>query len=147
LRHEVLSEDPDLVQALADLVPTAHKLRVESARLLGITQEGAQRRMVQENVRELYNRIALRAQRIGTTGEALVEILNATLDSKARRGRAAPLGDTSRNLLTGFANALSREEAAQIALTAAQNEMRAATKHRTAVSEACRAFGIQRIAR
>ena len=147
MRHEVLSEDPDLVQALSDLAPIAHQLRVESARFLGITQEGAQRRLVQDNVRDLYNRIALRASRIGISGDALVEILNAKLDGKARRGRTAPAGDTSRNLLTSFANASSREEAAQIALTAEQNEMRAATKHRTAVSEACRAFGIQRIAR
>jgi hypothetical protein len=147
LRHEVLSEDPDLIQAIADLTPIAHKLRLESARLLNTPEDGPQRRMVQENVRDLYHRIALRASRIGTTGEALVEILNATLDSKARRGRVAPAGDTSRNLLTSFANAVSREEAAHTAVTAAQEEVRAATKHRKAVLEACRAFGIQRIAR
>lgn len=146
MRHETLSADPDLEQAIDDLLTVAAELRSQSARFAGEVND-VYRRALQSNIRDLYARIDLRAGRIGTTGAALVEVLNAALDAKARRGRPAPVGDTSRTLMTRLADAVAREEQAHLSLTAAQREVADALKHRLAVTEACKAFGIERLAR
>jgi len=145
MRHETLSGDPDLEQAIEDLLPVAQDLRVSSSRLIGL--EERHRLPVQREVTELYGRIALRAERIGTTAAALVQILNAVLDVKARRGRAVPVGDTSRSLLNAATEAYAREGDAHRAVSAAQAELKAATDHRIAVEQACEAFGLERIQR
>lgn len=144
MRHEIPSRDPDLEQAIDDLLPVARVLRSKSARLIG-EQNEIHRRAITADARDLYARIALRAERIGTTGPALVELLNILIDSQARRGKPAPAGDTSRTLLTRTTEAFAREEAAHAALTDAQAELKAATQHRLTMEHACEAFGVKRI--
>lgn len=146
MRHETLSEDPDLEQAISDLLPIAQSMRVKSSRLLSITVD-RHRISAQSEISEMYSRIAVRAERIGITGAALVEILNAVLDARARSGRAAPTGDTSRTLLNALTLAQAREADAHRMLSAAQIEVRAATEQRVSAEQACEAFGIARIAR
>ncbi len=145
MRHETLSGDPDIEQAITDLLPVAQDLRVSSSRLIGLDER--HREPAQREVAELYGRIALRAARIGTTPAALVEILNAVLDVKARRGRTAPVGETSRTLLNAVTVAIAQEEDAHRTLSAAQTALKQATEHRVAVEQACEAFGLSRIQR
>jgi 2-methylaconitate cis-trans-isomerase PrpF len=137
--------DPDLQQAIADLLPMADKLRREGARLLNEQNDGY-RRAITVNIRDLTSMIALRAERIGTTGPALTEILNAVLDTRARRGRKAPAGDTRRTLMTRYAEAMAQEETAKAAALAAAEAAQAAADHRAAVEAACHQFGVGRLA-
>lgn len=145
MRHETLSGDPDIEQAITDLLSVAQDMRVRSSRLINL--EERHREAAQREVTELYERIALRAARIGTTPAALVEILNAVLDVQARRGRSAPVGETSRTLLNAVTVAIAQEEDAHRALNAAQAAHMQATAHRVAVEQACEAFGLSRIQR
>lgn len=137
-------QDPDLRQAIDDLTPVAEEMRRDSALLLR-EANSVHRASRAGFIRDLYARIALRAERIGMQPGALVEILNAVIDTRARRGRNPPLKDTRRSLLTAATLADARIAAATEGLTAAQTEMEAATKHRAAVEQACRVFGTGRI--
>lgn len=145
--HNIPSDDPDLAQAIEDLAPRAQYLREQSARLLELPQGSPHRRAVQSNIRDTMAAIDLRAQRIGTTGAALVEILNVFIDARARRGRAVPQVDTSRTLLTRLTDAIAQEDAAAQALRQAQTNHEIAIAQRRAVEQACEAFGIPRIVR
>lgn len=146
LRHETFSEDPDLAQAIEDLLPIAHEMRVATSRLLA-EPNAAYRRRGKDQIRELNNRIACRAQRVPIAAPALLTILNAILDTKARRGRPTPARDTSRTLLNTATEAAARVEAAEQAVKAAEDELAAARAHRVTVEEACEGFGIRRIVR
>lgn len=146
MRHETLSEDPDLEQAITDLLPVAQALRVKSSRLLSITVD-RHREAASNEIAEIYSRIEVRAERIGMNGAALVLVLNGVLDSRARRGRDAPTGETSRSLLNALTQAQAREADAHRMLSAAQIEVRSATEQRVAAQQACEAFGIARVTR
>lgn len=146
MRHETLSEDPDLEQAIADLLPVAQELRVKSSRLLSIKVD-RHRDAANSEIAEIYSRIEVRAERIGMNGAALVLILNGVLDARARRGRTAPTGETSRTLLNALTLAQAREADAHRMLSAAQIELRSATEQRVAAQQACEVFGIERVTR
>lgn len=146
MKHETFSDDPDLVQAIEDLLPIAADLRVQSSRLLAMPEDH-HKRAAKGRVRDLYETIALRAVRIGTRPDALLQILQAILDTKARRGRPVPAGDTSRTLLNKLTEAIAREEAARDALIAAEKEATSAINARISIELACDTFGVRRIAR
>jgi hypothetical protein len=146
VRHDRLSEDPDLAQAIEDLLPIAHEMRVATSRLLA-EPNAAYRRRGKDQIRELNNRIVCRALRVPIDAPALLTILNAILDTKARRGRPAPAGETSRTLLNAATEAVARVETAERAVKVAEAELAAARAHRVTVEEACEAFGIRRIVR
>ena len=144
MRFEPISQDPDLAQAIDDFAPRALAVRELSARALKEALGSPYRLQDEATIREHMSVIELRARRMGLTGAALFEVINAAIDAKARRGRPVPARDTSRTLITNVSNAHARLETAREARRVAEVEVNAAEQHLAACEEAAVAWGAKR---
>ena len=135
-------DDPDLKQAIVDLRDTVLELRRRShahARL--DPDEHAIRRAAGSMIAELTGLVALRADRLGMTADALMVIINADINRRARGGRGEPTRSTIRTVMDQVVKARTREVVAHTELTAAQVELRAATAARIAAEQAYARYG------
>ncbi len=143
-RFEPISEDPDLVQAIEDFAPAAMRARDLVARAIALPRGTQAREQLERDIRGELNGLDLRARRIGLTGAALFEVINAAVDMKARRGRPVPARDTSRTLLTNITNAHARVETAREGVKHAAAELAEAEAHLAACEGAAVAWGARR---
>ena len=101
MHHQTIEadRDPDLDQAREDMLPRAARIRELSKRMLEQPEGSRARAGLQGDIQNQMSFIVTRASRLVMSPDALMAILNAELDGKARRGRPAPEHDTSRTLL------------------------------------------------
>lgn len=141
--HDPLpGDDPDLAQAMVDLRDTVLELRRRSHAHTQLgPDEHASRRAAESMIAELTSLVALRADRLGMTADALMVIINADINRRARGGRGEPTRSTIRTVMDQVVKARTREVVAHTELTAAQVELRAATKARVAAEQAYARYG------
>ena len=121
--HDRIVEDPDVAQAIEDKLPDLAEIRdliAADARL--------PRARNSTRIGELIADIHLRAERLQVSPEALVQVTGQELDK--RQGRKAAGSAVRGRLTLAESQAISREQAAHVALTRAQEEMRQATRVR-----------------
>lgn len=134
---EPLDEDPDLAQAIVDLRDTVHNIRRRSHAYAQLgPDDHANRRAAASVIAELTSLVAVRADRLGMTVDALMVLINADINRRARGSRREPTRSTIRTVMDQVVRARTREVAAHAELSAAQIEMRAATAARIAADEA-----------
>ncbi len=133
--------DPDVEQALVDLLELAQEIRQRSAALAKLDRFSPNHRHETAHVAELVSRIEVRADRLGMSCDALLVLLNDRLNAKARRGQGAPARPTIRTLMDTLAVAVAAEHDAQRALTQAKQALWAAQRDRAAAEEALRVYG------
>lgn len=132
-----LDEDPDLAQAIVDLRDTVDDIRRRSHAYAQLgPNEHAHRRAAGSVIAELTSLVAVRADRLGMTADALMVIINAHINRRARGGRGEPTRSTIRTVMDQVVKARTREIVAHTELTAAQIEMNAATAARVAAEQA-----------
>lgn len=130
-------DDPDLKQSIVDLRDTVLELRRRSHAHAQLgPDDHASRCAAASMISELTSRVALRADRLGMTADALMVIINADINRRARGGRGEPTRSTIRTVMDQVVKARTREVVAHTELTAAQIEMRAATAARVAAEQA-----------
>ena len=98
--------DPDLAQAIVDLLPMVAEIRRLTKRLVTLKDDARDRRGVERQIQHQMEFIILRAERLQMSPAALLVRLTAELDAKARRGRPAPMRETSRSLRAAHEKAL-----------------------------------------
>lgn len=133
--------DPDIAQAIDDFRGHGEALRVIALRRARAPDPDPRQRHDDAEVARMMADIRLRADRLAIEPEALLLLINDDLDRRARRGRPAPRGETSRTLTTAVSAAETRANEARRALEAAQREADAAERSLVAARQACRAFG------
>lgn len=139
--HSPVIEDPDVRQAVEDFRDTIAQVRALSAEAIQLRADSPTRRSIQNDVQRLMGDVGLRASRLHLSTDALVALINDDLDSRARRGRAAPVRVTTRTLMRDLNDAQAREETARLQLSAANIEMKAATDARVAAEQRLNAYG------
>ena len=110
MQHQTIEadRDPDLDQAREDMAPRASRIRELSLQMLSRDVGSRIRAAAESEIQNQMSFILVRADRIGIAPDALMAVLNADLDAKARRGRPAPTRDTSRTLLAEHEQAQAR---------------------------------------
>lgn len=98
-RHDTLpGDDPDLAQAMIDLRDTVLELRRRSHAHAQLgPDEHASRRAAASMIAELTSLVALRADRLGMTADALMVIINADINRRARGGSVTAASGSSRH--------------------------------------------------
>ena len=139
--HSPVIEDPDVRQAVEDFRDTIAQVRALSAEAIQLRADSPTRRSIQNDVQRLMGDVGLRASRLHLSTDALVALINDDLDSRARRGRPAPVRVTTRTLMRDLNDAQAREETARLQLSAANIEMKAATDARVAAEQRLNAYG------
>lgn len=133
--HTKITDDPDLAQAVEDKLDDLAEVRdliAADARL--------PRGRNMTRIGELLADIHLRAERLQVTPEALVLATGQELDRRA--GRKPINGAVRGGLTLTESQAIAREQAAHVALTRAQEEMRSATLARQHAQLRCAVMGI-----
>jgi hypothetical protein len=140
--HETISADPDVEQAVEDLRPIVERMRGHSAAAMRLPANSTAQAAEQREVNHLFEFIQVRADRIGNiTADGLLQLINVDIDSRSRRGRAAPAQPTKRTLMTAVSDAVGEEAVAKRNLTAAQVAYDAAQRKRRGAEDAYRAYG------
>ncbi|MGN6121689.1 MAG: hypothetical protein ACTHOJ_01905 [Sphingomonas oligoaromativorans] len=137
--------DPDIEQAIDDLWEVAGSIREWTASLVRHRDGSWERKRIEQRIRDYYSRIELRAERIATiSAPALLELINARITAKSRRGRGEPARVTSRVLRDRLIEKIAEETSARRMLAEAQERFTSATAARVAAEEACAAAGLTR---
>lgn len=143
MMHQLVHEDPDVTQAVQDLLGEGERLRQLSLSRSKLRDGSAQQRATDDMIRDTASRFSLRAERIGggMTGAALQNLVEDALNLKARGGRPAPSRETARTVADRVAAAEARVFEAHRAVTKAQAELRAARDDLEAARIAAAAYG------
>lgn len=141
MMHAPVIEDPDVRQAIEHFRDTVLRIRKLSAEAVQLRADSPVRRSIENDVQRLVGEVALRADRLQLTTDALIALINDDLDSKARRGGPPPKRVTNRTLMRDLNDAQAREETARLQLSAANIELKAATAARIAAEERLNTYG------
>lgn len=144
--HEPITADadPDLLQAVEDLLETGAELRQVNEYLKRCAKGGRDYIALRHQQAQLTDIIALRAEgRLQMSAEALTICINDELNRRARRGRGQPSRPSARTLLDAVTAAQAKELDARRALKAASAEFTAARAARRAAEEAYQVYGTQ----
>lgn len=142
LNEPVTEVDPDLAQAIEHLLPVAAEIRRLTKRLAGLKEGTRDRGAVEQSIRNQMEFIIVRADRLQMSPDALLVRLTAELDTKARRGRPAPVRETSRSLRAAHEKALIELQSATAQVRLWNGKVGAATAAVAAAEEAMRSAGL-----
>lgn len=143
MQHQTIEadRDPDLDQAREDMLPRAQRIRDLTKRLLEHPEGSRARASYQADIQDQMGFILARAERLAMSADALMIILNAELDGKARRGRPTPTRDTSRTLLAQHEQAQAQLKEAREQEKAWGSRVEQALAALSATEEAIKALG------
>lgn len=139
--------DPDIEQAKADLLHRAAHIRTLTQRMVGEPAGSRPRLSLEGDIRDQMSFIIARAERIAIAPGTLMMILNAELDAKARRGRAAPAGETIRTIRNLHEQAMISLQQAELDKREATARANTAIEQIAAAEDAIRFYEQKRIAR
>ncbi len=143
MRHESISEDPDVRDTVAEFRDTVLEIRAASAQLFTLPPGSPHRAAIQERIEDLTGGIALRADRLAISLDRLLALVNADLAYNPPPAKCTISDRFLGALAIEIDDARRAEASCQAALRLAQSRLDSAEARRIAAERACAGYAAE----